>query len=97
MVEDVKMPDVLEVLTHYKEVTRRKFRAFLGREPVVPPQVTIPQDVAEALRLGIQIGRSEGYGEGLVEGTMLGLDVSHEVVEAMMTQPVILSSTAGSA
>ena len=96
MVEDVKMPEVMEVLARHREVTRRRFRAFLGRDPVVPPQTKVPQDAAEALLLGIQIGRSEGYGEGLVEGTMLGLDVGHEVMEAVLSQPVILN-TAGSA
>lgn len=85
------MPGVLEVLTQYKEVTRLKFQKLMGREPVLPPQLEVPQDAAAALRLGIQIGRSEGYGEGLVEGAQLGLDVSKETVEAVLRKPVFRS------
>lgn len=91
------MPNTLEVLARFKETTRRRFLSFVGRTPVVSPKLAIPTDATEALKLGIQIGRQEGYGEGLVEGTKLGLDVGYEVVDALMTQPVILDGTVGTA
>lgn len=91
------MPNTLEILARFKETTRRRFLSFVGRTPQVSPNMPIPNDPAEALKLGIQIGRQEGYGEGLVEGTKLGLDVGYEVVDAMMSQPVIISGTVGQA
>ena len=84
------MPDVMEVLARYKESTRSSYAAFLGR--AVTPVVPVPKDAAEALRLGILLGRQEGYGEGLVQGTKLGMDVSQEVMEALLAQPVFFGT-----
>lgn len=86
------MPSALEVLARYKDRTKRRFMAFVGRAPAVPADTAVPTDAAAALRLGIQIGRREGYGEGLVDGTALGLDVGFETVDAMMSQPVIFGA-----
>jgi len=80
----------VDILGTHKLSMMARFFEFLRRKPLMPPSV--PTDPQEALRLGIKLGRKEGYGEGLVVGTGLGLDVSLETIDEMMSQPVIFGS-----
>ena len=83
------MTTALTILAQYKKAVKQKFLAVVGRTPTVPTGIQVPLDPAEALRMGILIGRQEGYGEGLVDGTTLGLDVGMETMGALLNQPVI--------
>jgi hypothetical protein len=78
-----------EILASYRDAMKRRFLAVVRRRPVVPRTLVVPADPQAALRLGLKLGRSSGYGEGLVDGTKLGLDVGLESVDAMLCQPVI--------
>lgn len=88
---EVLMPTALAILARYRDDAKRRFLSFAGQAPVVPANVAVPTDALAALKMGIQIGRKEGYGEGLVDGTQLGLDVGVEAAEEMLRQPVILA------
>lgn len=83
------MKSAVQILSTYKDRIRARFLAVAKRTGL-PAGVKIPDDPQEALKLGLALGRKEGYGEGLVDGTTLGLDVGLEAVDAMMSQPVIL-------
>ena len=50
----------------------RQFR-LLRKEPA--PEVSVPSDPQEALRLGWRLGLQQGYGKGLTDGVDLGHDV----------------------
>jgi len=88
------MPTTTQVLAAYRDATKRRFYEVVGRRAEVPPTVEVPADPAEALRLGVALGRREGYGTGLVDGTRLGLDVGLDALDAMLSQPVIFGSAA---
>lgn len=79
----------LSILQSYKESIREHFNAF-AHKPVLA-SLAASKSPEEALRLGVLLGRQEGYEEGLVEGTRLGLTVGLDAVDAMMAQPVVLS------
>jgi len=78
-----------QILASYRDAVRTRFFEFIGRKTQNPAHV--PRDPKEAMKLGIALGRQQGYGSGLVDGTQLGLDVGLETVDEMLTQPVILS------
>lgn len=86
----------LAVLRRYREITRRRFFAIIKKDPEVP-NIQIPADPEEAIKMGIRIGRQQGYGEGLVDGTKLGLDVGLETMEEALCQPVIFGPVEGTA
>jgi hypothetical protein len=90
---EVPMSTILSILARYKERTRARFLEVVLQEAAVPEKVAIPRSPEEALRLGILLGRHEGYREGLVDGTKLGLDVGCEAADAVMSQPVIFGPT----
>lgn len=83
------MITTLAILARYKDAAKQKFLALVGRSPTIPANVQVPSDPKEALRVGILIGRQEGYSEGLVDGTAMGLDVGLEAADAALSQPVI--------
>lgn len=85
---EVPMPTVLAILMWYKEATKARFLEVMHRTPA-PPKGPLPVSPEEALKLGIMLGRREGYEEGLVAGTQLGLDVGWETAEALLCQPVV--------
>ena len=84
------MPTTAQILHRYKRAVQQRFFEILGRTTATPAGLVVPSDPAEALALGMKLGRREGYGTGLVDGTALGLDVGLEAVDAMMCQPVII-------
>lgn len=84
------MATTLAILARYKDAMKQRFLTVVGRAPTIPISVNVPADPEEALRLGIMIGRREGYGAGLVDGTELGFDVGVEAAELALAQPVIL-------
>ena len=86
------MTTALEILAQYKSTMKQKFMDMVRLAPRVPPHTRVPLDPEEAMRMGILIGRKEGYSMGLVDGTTLGLDVGVEAVDAMLSQPVIFGS-----
>jgi len=90
------MQTTTEILASYRDAIRRRFYEFVGRTDDLPSTMDIPADPQEAMLLGLRMGRKQGYGSGLVEGTQLGLDVGLEAVDAMLSQPVIFG-TPGSA
>lgn len=47
--------------------------------PVLPKQ---PRTIAEALRIGYLLGLQDGYGEGLVGGVELGMDIGSALASA---------------
>lgn len=87
----------LAVLRRYKDATRQRFFTLVRKDPEVPTTLQIPADPAEAIKMGIRIGRQQGYGEGLVDGTKLGLDVGLETMEEALCQPVIFGPVEDSA
>lgn len=86
------MRTTTEILASYRDAIRRNFYEFIGRSGDLPPTMAIPADPRAALLLGMQVGRKQGYGSGLVDGTQLGLDVGLEAVDAMLSQPVIFGT-----
>lgn len=77
------------ILGSFKEATRKRFLAYLSQGVDIPQGLAVPNDPHEALRLGYMLGRKEGYGNGLVEGTELGLDVGLEAMDVLTSQPVV--------
>jgi len=84
------MPTTMQILRTYKLRVQRRFFEILARHSAPPTGLIVPSDPQKALELGMQLGRNEGYGTGLVDGTALGLDVGLEAVDAMLSQPVLL-------
>ena len=84
------MPTAAQILKQYKRAVQMRFFEVLSRTTPTPVGLVVPSDPAEALALGMVLGRRDGYGTGLVDGTALGLDVGLEAVDAMMCQPVII-------
>jgi len=81
------MRTTAKILSGHRDAAQQRFFEVLQREVPVPEG--IPCDPEEALRMGMALGRKEGYGTGLVDGTKLGLDVGLEAVDEMLNQPVI--------
>ena len=67
------MRTTTEILASYRDAIRRSFYEFIGRSGGLPPTTAIPTDPQAALLLGMRMGRKQGYGSGLVDGTKLGL------------------------
>lgn len=86
------MRTTVEILGHYKDAMKRRFMALAHRRADPAPDILVPDDPTEAMRLGIAMGRREGYGEGLVDGTQLGFDVGMDTVDELLSQPVIFGS-----
>lgn len=84
------MRTTVEILASYRNCIKQRFFEVVGRKADVPSTLAVPSDPQEALRLGMALGRQEGYGDGLVDGTKLGLDLGLEAVDAMLSQSVIL-------
>ena len=80
------------ILTQYKELLKRKYLDLCSKSLKIPKNIVIPRDPVEALALGLQMGRQEGYGAGLMDGTQLGLDVGLNAVDEESNQPVIFGS-----
>ena len=68
----------------------RRFVA-LG-DAVVPSVPDMPRRVEDALALGYRMGLQAGYGEGLLDGVALGLDVSKQAPRGF-AWPVAFPST----
>ena len=81
------MRNAVQILATYRDAAKERFLEILGRTSKVPED--IPLDPEAALRMGMALGRREGYGTGLVDGTKLGLGVGLEAVDEMLNQPVI--------
>lgn len=65
--------DALELLLSVRRsVIWERFRGFRNR---ILEGVNLPEDPMEALQLGYHIGLKAGYGEGLIDGVDLGMDV----------------------
>ncbi len=89
------MPTALAVLARYKDSIQRGFRAFLSQAPAIPPNVQIPTDAEEAFRLGLKLGRGDGYSHGLTVGVQIGLDVSMETAVEMARQHTASRAASG--
>lgn len=83
------MKTTLQILSQYKDKLREQYLKFT-RSAEIPEDVQIPVDPKAALALGIQVGRTQGYKAGLLDGVELGFDVGQESVEVMMTQPLVV-------
>jgi len=81
------MRNAAQILATYRESAKRRFLEVLGRTNELPED--IPSDPKAAMMMGMTLGRREGYGTGLVDGTKLGLDVGLGTVDEMLNQPVI--------
>ena len=81
------MRSAVQILADYRDAAKQRFLDVIGRTATVPED--IPTDPEAALRMGVALGRKEGYGTGLVDGTKLGLGVGLEAVDEMLAQPVI--------
>ena len=80
----------MQILNTYRVAVRRRFYEFVERQAQSPQGLRVPANPKDALELGIRLGRKEGYGTGLVDGTTLGLDVGLETMDAIHSQPVII-------
>ena len=78
----------LTILAQFKEATRQRFHRFMA-EPMTTA-ITIPGNPKEAFFLGIMVGRGEGFGRGLEEGTQIGLDTAFETIDTLtaMGKPI---------
>lgn len=81
------MRSALQILAGCRDAARVRFFDVIRRTTTVPDD--IPEDPEAALRMGVALGRREGYSTGLVDGTKIGLDVGMEAVDEMLAQPVI--------
>jgi hypothetical protein len=79
-----------QILASYRAALKQRFYEVIGQ--ATDPSVSVPTDPSEALKLGITLGRKEGYSNGLVDGTQLGLDVGLDAVDEMLAQPVIFGT-----
>jgi len=84
------MRSAVQILADYRDTAKQRFLDVIGRAAMMPE--IIPLDPEAALRMGVALGRKEGYGTGLVDGTRLGLNVGLEAVDEMLAQPVIFGS-----
>ncbi|OHD24507.1 MAG: hypothetical protein A2Y38_07220 [Spirochaetes bacterium GWB1_59_5] len=78
----------MDVLAKKKPQVRARYLERVQQPVVLPPTLVVPDDPRAALVMGLKLGRSSGYGDGLVDGAELGLDVVLEVMDAMMNFPV---------
>ena len=84
------MRSTVQILANYRDTAKQRFLDVIGRVSSVPDH--IPTDPEAAMRMGMALGRKEGYGTGLVDGTKLGLGVGLDAVDEMLNQPVIFGS-----
>jgi hypothetical protein len=77
-----------EVLAERKPEMKARFIQQVRRPLEIPEGVSVPVDPQQALALGFRLGRSSGYGDGLVDGTELGLDVVLEAMDTFLRFPV---------
>lgn len=77
-----------DVLAKKKPQVEARYRQQTQLPVEVPVGLAIPADPKAALALGMRIGRTSGYGDGLVDGTELGLDVVLETMDTLMRMPV---------
>lgn len=91
------MRTTAQILASHRDRVRGRYFQVVGRQPHAPRVGHVPSDPQKALEMGIILGRKEGYAEGLVDGTQLGLDVGLEAVDEIMAQPVFLVSMPGGA
>lgn len=59
-----------------------------------PPPDNLPASAADAWREGFRRGKAQGYGDGLVDGTELGMDAALETLDVLLCQPVFTTGWA---
>jgi hypothetical protein len=64
-----------EILRNKKIEMRRRFREQTQKSLRHLMPGDLPDGSLEAFEMGLQIGHDSGYGEGLVDGVSLGIDV----------------------
>lgn len=76
------------MLDDKKPKMQQRYKDVTNAPAPAAPTDQLPTDAEEAWRVGFQQGKAQGYGDGLVDGTELGLDVAQGAIAAILSQPV---------